>query len=201
MLAAGIEPASTALEEQRLDPLGHASIQTTSGIDEIRTRVIQIDNLAPRLSATTPMAAMTRLELVRTELRTQALGRFAFIAASVPTPGVEPGPLANRASVLPVTPSRDYSKNWFRDHASNVESHDSESCVLPVTPSRSLECGDLSPLFPYRKWIPPQSGDKSPHSKGRTTGLEPASTRATISRLILSATFAANGRDGETRTL
>ena len=54
MLAAGLEPASTRLENERLLPLGHASIQTTSGIDEIRTRVIQIDNLVPRLSATTP---------------------------------------------------------------------------------------------------------------------------------------------------
>ena len=46
-LAAGFEPALTALEEQRLIPLGHASIQTSNGIDEIRTRVILIDNQVP----------------------------------------------------------------------------------------------------------------------------------------------------------
>jgi hypothetical protein len=31
VLAAGFEPALTALEEQRLVPLGHASIQTSAG--------------------------------------------------------------------------------------------------------------------------------------------------------------------------
>lgn len=46
-LAAGFEPALTALEEQRLVPLGHASIQRSSGIDEIRTRVVLIDNQVP----------------------------------------------------------------------------------------------------------------------------------------------------------
>ena len=46
-LAAGFEPASTSLEERRLVPLGHASIQNISGIDEIRTRVFLIDNQAP----------------------------------------------------------------------------------------------------------------------------------------------------------
>lgn len=47
VLAAGFEPASSALEEQRLVPLGHASIQGSNGIDEIRTRVILIDNQVP----------------------------------------------------------------------------------------------------------------------------------------------------------
>lgn len=47
VLAAGFEPALTALEEQRLVPLGHASIQRSSGIDEIRTRVVLIDNQVP----------------------------------------------------------------------------------------------------------------------------------------------------------
>ena len=47
VLAAGFEPALTALEEQRLVPLGHASIQISSGIDEIRTRVVLIDNQVP----------------------------------------------------------------------------------------------------------------------------------------------------------
>lgn len=47
VLAAGFEPALTALEEQRLRPLGHASIQKSSGIDEIRTRVVLIDNQVP----------------------------------------------------------------------------------------------------------------------------------------------------------
>jgi hypothetical protein len=48
VLAAGFEPASTALEEQRLAPLGHASIPShISGIDEIRTRVVLIDNQVP----------------------------------------------------------------------------------------------------------------------------------------------------------
>jgi hypothetical protein len=47
-LAAGFEPASTSLEERRLTPLGHASTSNnTSGIDEIRTRVILIDNQVP----------------------------------------------------------------------------------------------------------------------------------------------------------
>ena len=43
-----------------------------------------------------------------TELRTQALDSL-HSSPSVPTPGVEPGLLANRASVLPVTPSRQNS--------------------------------------------------------------------------------------------
>ena len=51
-LAAGIEPASTSLEERSLLPLGHASFLTRSkqhsGIDEIRTRVILIDNQVPQ---------------------------------------------------------------------------------------------------------------------------------------------------------
>ena len=45
--AAGFEPASTSLEERRLVPLGHASNSNNSGIDEIRTRVILIDNQVP----------------------------------------------------------------------------------------------------------------------------------------------------------
>ena len=66
------------------------------------------------------------------------------------------------------------SKSWLREEDSNFQFLSSEPSVLPVTPSRN---------------------------EGRTTGLEPALTRATISRLILSATFAINSRDGETRTL
>lgn len=74
MLAAGFEPALTALEEQRLRPLGHASIQKSSGIDEIRTRVVLIDNQVPMPLGHDPvLVAMTRLELARAELRTQTL--------------------------------------------------------------------------------------------------------------------------------
>lgn len=47
VLVAGFEPALTALEEQRLVPLGHTSIQRSGGIDEIRTRVVLIDNQVP----------------------------------------------------------------------------------------------------------------------------------------------------------
>jgi hypothetical protein len=46
-LAAGFEPASTSLEERRLIPLGHASNSNNNGIDEIRARVILIDNQVP----------------------------------------------------------------------------------------------------------------------------------------------------------
>ena len=80
--------------------------------------------------------AMARLELALTELRTPLDGFCIYRLFTVPTPGVEPGPLANRASVLPVTPSRHASKNWLREKASNLHSPISETGVLPITPSR-----------------------------------------------------------------
>lgn len=165
VLAAGFEPALPALEEQRLLPLGHASTQISSGIDEIRTRVILIDNQVPMPLGHDPVAATTRLELARAELRTQTLD------------SLHSSPIQYRLQDL----NPDYSL------IGQVCCQLHQAGVFQRTGS-----GRRPRTFTLRFQRPAccllhHPGIEYP---GRTTGLEPALTRATISRLILSATFA-----------
>ena len=112
------------------------------------------------------MAAMARLELARTELRTQALDRFAFIAKQY-----RPQDLNPDYSLIGQVCCQLHQAGVFKE----------------LAPGEGLEpsLSDFRDRRVATYTIPELN--KNP---GRTTGVEPASTRATISRLILSATFA-----------
>lgn len=87
---AGLEPASTCLEDRRLIPLGY---RPGSGDDETRTRIVWRDKPVHNLSATSPSV--------------------------VPASGLEPASHDYRSWALPLELHRHW-KNWLREKDSNL---------------------------------------------------------------------------------
>ena len=78
VLAAGFEPALTALEEQRLLPLGHAS--NSSGDEGTRTLDSLVDNQVHWPLCYIPVAASAGLEPAISCSRDRRLSHFAYDA-------------------------------------------------------------------------------------------------------------------------
>ena len=80
VLTAGFEPALTALEEQRLLPLGHAS--NSSGDEGTRTLDSLVDNQVHWPLCYIPVAASAGLEPAISCSRDRRLSHFAYDAIS-----------------------------------------------------------------------------------------------------------------------
>jgi hypothetical protein len=109
VLAAGFEPALTALEEQRLLPLGHAS--NSSGDEGTRTLDSLVDNQVHWPLCYIPVAASAGIEPAISCSRDRRLSHFAYDAIKYRLQELNPDSSANRADVLPITPRRRASKN------------------------------------------------------------------------------------------